>query len=250
MHEVEQCHTCQLGFKPCCFQVGRALNGGQRHKHSEFHHSFEWISTQLWSKNWAPITGQVCKNRLSQPNFVALLGKKYCDTCTKLSNVTHANLGLSLAVFRFAGPRMVAKGIKIMNFTTVLNEFQQLWSKNRAPITGQVCKNRLSQPNFVAILGKKYRHTCAKSSNVTHANLGLSLAVFRLGGPRMVAKGIKIMSFTTVLKGFQHDFGAKTGPQLLGKCVKIDSPSRMCKWSDPNQRDVWEFRGKLERKAL
>ena len=66
-----------------------------------------------------------------------------------------------------------------------------------------------------------------KSSNVTHANLGLSLAVFRLGGPQMVAKGLRIMIFTTVLNEFQHSFGAKIGPQLMGKCVKIDSPSRV-----------------------
>ena len=37
----------------------------------------------------------------------------------------------------------------------------------------------------------------------------------------MVAKGLKIMIFTTVLNEFQHGFGAKIGPQLLGKCVKI-----------------------------
>ena len=150
----------------------------------------------------------MCKNRLSQPNFVAILRKKYRHTCTKSSNVTHANLGLSLAVFTLAGPRMVGKGIK-KNFATVLSEFQ-----NWAPVTGQVCKIRLSQPNFVAILGKKYWHTCAKSSNVTHANLGLSLAVFRLAGPRMVAKGIKIMNLTTVFNECQHSFGASTGSQL------------------------------------
>ena len=81
-----------------------------------------------------------------------------------------------------------------------------------------MCKNRLSQPNFVAILGgstgthvrsrvgkcekktlpaefrcnfgEEVLATRTKSSNVTHANLGLSLAVCRLAGPRMVAKGI------------------------------------------------------------
>ena len=99
-----------------------------------------------------------------------------------------------------------------MNFNTVLEQ-------NRAPVTGQVCINRFSQPNFVAILGKKCWDTCTKLSTVTHTNLGLSLAVFRLDGPRMVAKGLKIMSFTTVLNEFQHSFGAKTGPQLLGNCV-------------------------------
>ena len=123
---------------------------------------------------------------------------------------------------------MVAKGICKMNLTTVLNEFQHSFGAKAGPqLLGKCVKNTLSQPNFFAILAKKYWHTCTKSSNVTHARLGLSLAVFRLAGPRVMAKGIKLMSFTTVLNEFQHTFGAEAGPQLLGMCVKIDSPSRI-----------------------
>ena len=178
-------------------------------------------------QNWAPITGQVCKSRLSQPNFFAILGKMYWHTCTKSSNVTHANLGLSLAVFRLAGPRVVAKGIKLMSLTTVLNEFQHTFGAETGPqLLGKCVKIDSASRISLQFWGRS-TGTHVRGRAMSHMPTWVKALLFQVGWLRMVAKGVKRTNFTTVLSEFQHSFGAKTGPQLLGKCVKIGSPSRI-----------------------
>ena len=72
---------------------------------------------------------------------------------------------------------MVAKGTKLMNFTTVLNEFQHSFGAKAGPQLLGKCEKKNS-PSRISLQfwGRSTGHTCTKSSNVTHANLGLSLA--------------------------------------------------------------------------